>query len=889
MEAYKVGVKLVMTTNHAQVVQLLLKDLAGINVATDKLIGKFGALKVAIAGAATAFTGEKMLSGMVALIRKTEDLSHAFVQIQKLGDHDVSDMSMVRQRAIDVIRSVRGITEKEVLDIYGQTYSLVGKENAMGLMPLLSKFSVLMGNTTGSFSTNPQNARDLLRAAEQMGRLTDERTKNVDIDKFKHFLDIVAKFATVTHGMVNAQTLRQMATTGGPGFYGMNDQSLMVSAILSQYMGGPRYGTATMSLMQQMAGGTMFKRNAEALQEIGILNQGEWGTSGGRVIVQQQARDRLAKIFNQPLEAVLGTLLPAMTSHGITDPVKQVQELFALFTRQTTQREMADMLMNWGQMQREVERMQQAKGLNESLDLANSGDVSQNMDNLAKAWQNFLYSFSDANTDMFVGVLGKMTDGIQAATAWAYEHQVQVQRAVEVFTVVGVGLMALGSAALIAALAPLIGPAGIIAGVVLALGALVTFHWETVKDAFQSFADWLMNWTNKIRNFFGLATINSAGATVTPQPGGALIGQALGGVTKEQLDATKNNTKEMERLQQSIDSLRGLMNYIPGISGGANGGLVNAAYFGDQVNSDSIMMPNSGPGSVVTGAPFTSGGGYSVQGIAVKGKDGKTRIVPHASAALSGVALPSGSLSGVPTTGVFDRRWVSAEQARTPGLLERWIATAANEDYPSTPEGKRAFQAVLEETANRASLRGTSLRKEARWTSEGGYYEGHPHWQILGDKKNLPAALAIAKSVLAGSDISKGATDNSSGGLAVRERKSGKFIWHGAIHGESFFHPGWAEPALAKKYHRWHDDQIARGAAARQGAAYDEYVPHSDGGVSHAIPPMSCHNMVETPVVLQLDGHVVAKNTMKHMVRHGNRAGHGGRMPDYSATRPLGI
>ena len=60
-----------------------------------------------------------------------------------------------------------------------------------------------------------------------------------------------------------------------------------------------------------------------------------------------------------------------------------------------------------------------------------------------------------------------------------------------------------------------------------------------------------------------------------------------------------------------------------------------------------------------------------------------------------------------------------------------------------------------------------------------------PRWAHLHHPKNLPAALQIARDVLAGSDISGGATDNSSQGLAVRVCRSehGGFLDHEAAAG----------------------------------------------------------------------------------------------------------
>jgi hypothetical protein len=70
------------------------------------------------------------------------------------------------------------------------------------------------------------------------------------------------------------------------------------------------------------------------------------------------------------------------------------------------------------------------------------------------------------------------------------------------------------------------------------------------------------------------------------------------------------------------------------------------------------------------------------------------------------------------------------------------------------------------------------------------------------------------KNAINGADTIGLATDNSSQGLAEREAASGTFVRHTKIHGESFFHPGSAEPKLRD---RWlamkadRDQQVAAG------------------------------------------------------------------------------
>lgn len=143
----------------------------------------------------------------------------------------------------------------------------------------------------------------------------------------------------------------------------------------------------------------------------------------------------------------------------------------------------------------------------------------------------------------------------------------------------------------------------------------------------------------------------------------------------------------------------------------------------------------------------------------------------------------------------FDRERFKKELEEKPWLREKMkhISLGENQD-------PRANLAVIETMMNRAVVRGTSLEAQARrhrssGVDEGGYYAGWaPHY--ASDKaamfeKNIGEALGTGGK--GQSNISRYATDNSSGALAAGEIATGKFKHHMTINGESFFSPGSAE------------------------------------------------------------------------------------------------
>jgi hypothetical protein len=163
----------------------------------------------------------------------------------------------------------------------------------------------------------------------------------------------------------------------------------------------------------------------------------------------------------------------------------------------------------------------------------------------------------------------------------------------------------------------------------------------------------------------------------------------------------------------------------------------------------------------------------------------------------AGDANPMGALAG------FDRSRFAAELEAKPWLKEKILGIASGEN-----KDPQANLAVIESMMNRAAARGTSLEQAAKLVGEGngGYYAGYDPGALRRPaiRKMIEGNLRAA---LGGSNVSNYATDNSSGGLAEREKRSGKFRLQFEHGGESFFSPGTAGgahgPASRERYEAW--------------------------------------------------------------------------------------
>lgn len=222
-----------------------------------------------------------------------------------------------------------------------------------------------------------------------------------------------------------------------------------------------------------------------------------------------------------------------------------------------------------------------------------------------------------------------------------------------------------------------------------------------------------------------------------------------------------------------------------------------------------------------SGAPAAGGGANDNAPAPFSQRFGNWRSGPGSGTSPAGASpdsaqQPTGERSGA----LADQRaGFARELAANPALRDKILRIAANEQSDN-PNGT---QAVLETMMNRAIVRGTSLEAQARWFrgERGGYYQmGNMGRGALENQRHREILERGLANALGGSNVSNYATDNSSGGLARRERQSGAFRYRKDFTGETFFAPGTAEKGLAQRYDQWLDrTKAAEGVSGRPAPA----------------------------------------------------------------------
>jgi hypothetical protein len=265
-----------------------------------------------------------------------------------------------------------------------------------------------------------------------------------------------------------------------PRLRGLSDEGFYTQAILAQAMGGPRAGTAYMSLWQQMAGGTMFSRTAEGMQDVGLLKPGEWRTDHGCVILDKEASQRLTKLIGKDPLDLAANLVEHFKETGVTDPMEQMRLTMRALGRQTTQRYTAEEVTNFHQMVVERQRAMAGMGGDSSFGLINDKSVTANMVALQNAWTNLPTAVAGPNAENAIAIMKELTSAINAMTRYVNGMNPETLKTIAE----GIGALGLAlSGALAVTLLVALGPAG---WIVLGIGAVVAAAAKWGPDVFKA-------------------------------------------------------------------------------------------------------------------------------------------------------------------------------------------------------------------------------------------------------------------------------------------------------------------------------------------------------------------------------------------------------------------
>jgi hypothetical protein len=607
INVYEIFTKLTMQNGVSSVLGAISKEVLNLEGGIGRLSKAFESLNktsLAVGGGLAVFAGGGILYGLKKVTDQAKELSHELVQIQKLGNISPGQFEQAKTWAYSMHSQVPGATSVDALKVYGQIYSPLGHENALKIGKSLLEFSQVLGNTTGDYKGASDKVYEMVRAGDLIGKFMNSVTHKVDVGALQRFLDLGERVVLATHGKVSVDTWFQMAQQGGPALSGMTDEGLLTMGIVAQMMKGPRAGTALMSLFQQFRGGIMSQWRAQELHELGLV--GKYHVQkGGHLTWDPGALDTpFVRAFSKDPAAGVQILVDAMKAHGITKQDDQVNKLYEILQRQTSIREIHDLLRNLPQIKQERERIAAGLGVSSALSLQSAQDYEYVMQKLSASWDEMMMHIASPLSEAAIPIMDKIGSEFDKIGEAAKDpaNAAAIANIGNGLAILGTALIAGGAVAILLAL----GPAGWMAAGITVLGLVYLKYGDKINKGIHDFSD-------AVRNF-GVGAFEKLGKCIHEFSDGV---RNFGVAAFEQIiDWTKKFGKAIGDLWSWLQSLNPLR-HSESFSGNwfdGGGRIIRTAYegggggdFGGSVGHRAIAGGGGiGPGTAARGTLKTN-------------------------------------------------------------------------------------------------------------------------------------------------------------------------------------------------------------------------------------------------------------------------------------------
>lgn len=411
-ELMKIGVEISLTGDLSKGLQLLVRDLTGLNVHVDTLKRAFGDLKSAAIGAGMAFGGIEIAKG---LVHATEVASEFVKQQQLMIDRGrtLNEVNAGKVAVYNLIGSQRGNTQADALKSYGELSSQFGSANAESLLPDFSALKQVEMSLQHKPGDPDRLNLDTIKLLEARGAIFTDKKGNrvVDQDKVRSELSALNQTLLSSNGLIGVRELLQMARQGGAAsrlmskdaFYGYMGE-------VGVALGGSKAGTAMYGMFQQMELGTMTKKTAQNLKAAGMMGK------DGHITHEQEFRENPFK-WVQTAVAELKKKNPKISDDDA------FVKLMGLFGRQTTQRAAAEYYENRTQIEQSYENYKKAnpdyKGTLADLQ---DVDMPASLNNLSGAFTNFETALGEPLVKPAIAALNAITDSVNALVKVMGDH-----------------------------------------------------------------------------------------------------------------------------------------------------------------------------------------------------------------------------------------------------------------------------------------------------------------------------------------------------------------------------------------------------------------------------------------------------------------------------------
>lgn len=602
MEAYKIGVSILLTNSITPGLLAITSQLIGANNAVSMLNSNLGNLKLAAAGAAGILGGVMIFKGMAKLAEHGGKVNHQ-LELMKIAGMTNSEIQAGMAQSMKTTGNVMTTTLSENLaHVRELRYAFGDAEKAMSHLDMVSKANSVLNSVKGG---GTDQVWDLVKALENKGLTSDS-------GQFESYINTMTKVTEATGGKVTPANFMSTFKYGRTAMLGWDEafiggalprsiQSMSSGSGGAGGSGGP--GNALMSAFAKVVQGQMPKTAAEEFDRMGLAPGGAAHIKGssdaqlpGGVLGRNQ-------FMANPYEWVQKTLMPALATKGITSQNEIIAQISKMFPVRTASQVIGEYALQGryheGENSPFEKDISQSKG---AMDLAMSfpelmkNDYPAIMKAFHQQFETLLQVLGSPLVQPGGPVLRAMagiTSAINAMSQFAMAHPEGLKLAMEVLAGGAVFMVIAGIAALGAAVFAIAGAPAILIALAAGIAAFGAIHFD---------ADWLKSDSMSV-------AINGWASKIAGELGEALafVGRFVQGVAVAAFDDVG---------KAIYAGLKSATDFVIGAVGGIFSGLGAAilAALKGAVSLKGFSMPDTSGGGNRGGASGTWGGAVQKQG-----------------------------------------------------------------------------------------------------------------------------------------------------------------------------------------------------------------------------------------------------------------------------------
>jgi len=341
MDAYRIGVSIVLANGVSPVLALIGRDLAGLRPTIAGIESDFKGWSTAILGVAGILGGTAMIGGLAAVAKHGGDVNHQ-LELMKLAGMDNAEIQSSIAGAMQTTGSVMTSTLSENLAHIRELRFAFGETSAaMAHLNEIAQANSILNAVKGG---GQDQVWELVKALEGKGLTYDPA-------EFDSYVNTMTKVVEASGGKVTPQQYMSTFKYGRTATLGWDEgfvggalprliQSMASSGGGGGGAGGP--GNALMSSFAKVVQGQMPKTAAAEFDRLDLGRAAPIaGSSESQIVGGIVGRDQF---MANPYEWVQKTLMPALAAHGITsqsDIIAEISKLFPVRTASQVVTEMA--------------------------------------------------------------------------------------------------------------------------------------------------------------------------------------------------------------------------------------------------------------------------------------------------------------------------------------------------------------------------------------------------------------------------------------------------------------------------------------------------------------------------------------------------------------------